>query len=110
MSNDSPIQFRLVTRYTAASPEAADENQHRIEGVFAALDESKPDNVSYIVLRLPDDSFLHLSFHGHSHDDPNPISSLPAFKHFGDDHASRRTGDIDQREVQLVGAYITTIG
>jgi hypothetical protein len=110
MSTDSPIQYRLVTRYTAASPQAADENQRRIEGVFAALQETKPDNVSYIVLRLPDDSFLHLSFHGHSHDDANPISSLPAFRHFGDDHASRRSSDVDQREAALVGAYIAAIG
>jgi len=110
MSADSPIQYRLVTRYTAASADAADENQRRIEGVFAELAETKPDDVSYIVLRLPDDSFVHLSFHGHGHDDPNPIAGLPAFKHFGDDHASRRTGGVDQQEARLVGAYITTIG
>jgi hypothetical protein len=29
--------------------------------------------------------------------------------HFGDDHASRRAGGVDQKEAQLVGAYITTI-
>ncbi len=110
MSTDSPIQYRLVTRYSAASADAADENQRRIEGVFAALSETKPDNVSYIVLRLADDSFVHLSFHGHGHDDPNPIAGLPAFKHFGDDHASRRDGAVDQKEARLVGAYITTIG
>ena len=106
----SAVQFRLVTRYSAASPEAADENQRRIEGVFAELAEAKPDNVSYIVLRLPDDSFLHLSFHGHGHDDPNPITALAAFKHFGEDHASRRNGGVDQEEAQLVGAYVTKIG
>ena len=110
MSTDSPVQYRLVTRYAAASADAADENQRRIEGVFAALTETQPDNVSYIVLRLADDSFVHLSFHGHGHDDPNPIAGLPAFKHFGDDHASRRDGEVDQKEARLVGAYITTIG
>ena len=109
MSTDSPVQYRLVTRYTAASTDAADENQRRIEGVFAELAETKPDNVSYIVLRLPDDSFVHLSFHAHSHDDPNPITGLSAFKHFGDDHASRRDGAVDQQEVRLVGAYVTSI-
>ena len=109
MPTNSPIQYRLVTRYAAASPEAADENQQRIEAVFAQLAETKPDNVTYIVLRLADDSFVHLSFHGHGHDDPNPIADLPAFKHFGDDHASRRSGGVDQKEAQLVGAYITSI-
>ena len=109
MSTDAPIQFRLVTRYAAASTDAADENQRRIEGVFAELAETQPPNISYIVLRLPDDSFVHLSFHGHGHDDPNPITGLAAFEHFSDDHASRRDGGVDQKEAHLVGAYITTI-
>jgi hypothetical protein len=109
MSIDSPVQYRLVTRYSAASADAADDNQRRIEGVFVELAETKPGNVSYIVLRLADDSFVHLSFHGHGHDDPNPIAGLPAFKHFGDDHASRRNGGVDQQEARLVGAYVTSI-
>jgi hypothetical protein len=109
MSTASPIQYRLVTRYSTSSADAADENQRRVEGVFAELADTKPDNVSYIVLRLADDSFVHVSFHGHGHDDPNPIAGLPAFKHFGDDHASRRDGAVDQKEAKLVGAYITTI-
>jgi hypothetical protein len=110
MSADSPVQYRLVTRYQAASGDAADENQRRVEAVFAELAEAKPDDVSYIVLRLPDNSFVHLSFHAHGHDDPNPITGLAAFKHFGDDHASRRTGGVDQQEAQVVGAYIRQIG
>ena len=64
----SPIQYRLVTRYSTASADAADENQRRVEGVLVALAETRPDNVSYIVLRLADDSFVHLSFHGHGHE------------------------------------------
>jgi hypothetical protein len=110
MTSPSPVQYRLVTRYRAVSPDAADENQRRIEGVFAELAETEPDNVTYLVLRLPDDSFVHVSFHAHGHDDPNPIAGLPAFKHFGDDHAARRDGPVDQQEAQLIGAYITTIG
>jgi hypothetical protein len=109
MTAESPVQYRLVTRYTAASGDAADENQRRIENVFDELAQAKPDNVTYIVLRLADDSFVHLSFHGHGHDEPNPITGLAAFKHFGDDHASRRLGAVDQQEAHLVGAYITTI-
>lgn len=42
------MQKRLVTRYATASIEAADENQRRVEAVFAALRESTPANVSYI--------------------------------------------------------------
>jgi len=103
------MKKRLVTRYDTRSAENADENQHRIEGVFAALDENRPDNVSYIVLRLADDSFLHVSFHDHDDDETNPISSLPAFAHFQDGHETRRSGGVDQQTAELVGAYITKI-
>jgi hypothetical protein len=103
------MQKRLVTRYATKSPEAADENQRRVEGVFADLDANKPDNVSYIVLRLADDSFVHVSFHDHGDDEVNPIGSTAAFAHFLEGHADRRDGGLDQQTATLVGAYITAI-
>ena len=103
------MEKRLVTRYAMQSAEAADENQRRVEGVFAELDATTPDNVSYIVLRLADDSFVHVSFHDHGDDEINPIASTGAFAHFQQDHADRREGGVDQQTATLVGAYITTI-
>jgi len=103
------MQKRLVTRYAMPSAEAADENQRRVEGVFAELEATTPDNVSYIVLRLADDSFVHVSFHDHRDDEVNPIASTAAFDHFQDGHAERRAGGVDQQTATLVGAYITTI-
>jgi hypothetical protein len=103
------MQKRLVTRYATKSAEAADENQRRVEGVFEELAATRPDNVSYIVLRLADDSFLHVSFHNHGDDEVNPISSTSAFAHFQDGHADRRDGGVDQQTATLVGAYITDI-
>ena len=103
------MEKRLVTRYAMRSAEAADENQRRVEGVFAELAASKPGNVSYIVLRLADDRFVHVSFHDHGEDDVNPIASTAAFAHFQEDHAERRDGGVDQQTASLVGAYITTI-
>jgi hypothetical protein len=103
------MQKRLVTRYATKSPEDADENQRRIEGVFVELEENKPGNVSYIVLRLADDSFVPVSFHDHGDDEVNPIASTPAFAHFQDGHAERRQGGVDQQTATLVGAYITVI-
>lgn len=103
------MEKRLVTRYATQSRAAADENQKRIEDVFEELDDARPDNVSYIVLRLADDSFLHVSFHDHREDETNPISSLAAFGHFQDGHESRRDGAVDQQTATLVGAYITEI-
>jgi hypothetical protein len=103
------MQKRLVTRYAMKSAADADDNQRRVEGVFAQLSQDRPDNVSYIVLRLADDSFLHVSFHDHGDDEVNPIASTEAFAHFQDGHADRREGPVDQQTASLVGAYITTI-
>ncbi len=103
------MQKRLVTRYAMKSAEDADENQRRVEAVFAELADTKPDNVSYIVLRLADDSFVHLSFHDHGDDEVNPIASTAAFAHFQDGHETRREGGVDQQTASLVGAYITVI-
>ena len=103
------MEKRLVTRYATQSPEAADENQRRVEAVFAELEVGKPDNVSYIVLRLADNSLVHVSFHDHRDDETNPISSTAAFAHFQQDHADRRQGAVDQQTASLVGAYITSI-
>jgi hypothetical protein len=103
------MQKRLVTRYAMRSAEAADENQRRIKAVFAELAAAEPGNVSYLVLRLADDSFLHVSFHDHGDGDVNPIASTAAFARFQQDHADRRDGDVDQQTATLVGAYITTI-
>ena len=103
------MEKRLVTRYRMRSADAADENQRRVEGVFEDLAATTPDNVSYLVLRLADDSFVHVSFHDHGDDEVNPIASTAAFAHFQDGHADRRDGAVDQQTAQLVGAYITTI-
>ena len=103
------MKRRLVTRYGTKSAEAADENQRRVEGVFAELAETEPETVSYLVLRLEDGSFLHVSFHNHGDDEVNPIASTASFAHFQDGHADRREGGVDQQTATLVGAYITTI-
>src|SRR5271169_3122753 len=103
------MQKRLVTRYATSSSEAADENQRRIEGVFEQLAADQPDNVSYLVLRLADGSFVHVSFHDHGDDEVNPISSTAAFAHFQQNHEERRAGPVDQQTAVLVGAYLTRV-
>ena len=103
------MEKRLVTRYAMQSADAANENQRRVEGVFDELAAAKPSNVSYIVLRLADESFVHVSFHDHGDDEVNPIASTAAFAHFQEGHADRREGGVDQQTAELVGAYITVI-
>jgi hypothetical protein len=82
----------------------------RVEDVFAELARTNPETVSYIVLRLADDSFVYVSFHNHGDDEVNPIASTAAFAHFQQGHADRREGPVDQQTATLVGAYVTTIG
>ena len=65
--------------------------------------------MSYLVLRLADGSFVHVSFHDHGDDEANPIASTEAFARFQDGHAQRRSGDVDQQTATLVGSYVTTI-
>jgi hypothetical protein len=72
-------QCRLVTRYATRAAEAADDNQRRAEAVFAELASTGPGNVSYLVLRLADDSFVHIAFHGHAPGESNPIVTTDAF-------------------------------
>lgn len=103
------MEKRLVTRYATSSAEAADENQRRIEGVFDELRSAAPKNVSYIVLRLADNSFVHVSFHNHRDDEVNPIASTASFAHFQEGHAERRAGGVDQQTATLVGAYLTVV-
>lgn len=91
------------------SSEDADENQRRIERVFADLAATRPSNVTYLVLRLADESFVHVSFHDHGDDEVNPIASSAAFAHFQDGHAERRSGGVDQQRAELVGAYVTVV-
>jgi len=76
------MEKRLVTRYAMRSPEEADENQRRVEQVFSELAAAKPDSVTYIVLRLADDSFVHVSFHNHSDDEVNQSLRPPRLRTF----------------------------
>lgn len=98
-----PRSTRKLVRSTR-SAEDVEENQRRVEGVFDELAATKPDDVSYIVLRLADDSFVHVSFHNHRDDEVNPMASTAALAHFQDGHADRRDGPVDQQTAQLVGA------
>ncbi len=100
---------RLVTSYATKSAAAADENQRAIEAVFAELEASRPETVSYLVLRLDDNSFVHVSFHDHADDVANPITSAKAFGEFRTGLEDRRSSDISQHSATLVGAYLKKI-
>jgi hypothetical protein len=92
----------VIVRYTTR-PEAANENQHLIERVYAELASADPGGLRYATFRLADGvSFVHI---GVVEGDTNPLDRTAAFAEF--------TRDIDQRSLEpplathatLVGAY-----
>jgi len=68
-----------VVRYTTR-PEAAEENERLILGVFAQLADESPGGLRYVAIRLDDGvSFVHVAiFDG----DDNPLPGLSSFGEF----------------------------
>jgi len=69
---------RKLIRYKTR-PDQANENQRLIEQVFAELKAKTPEGVRYMVLRLADNSFVHIT---ESDAEANPLLALDAFKQF----------------------------
>ncbi len=67
-----------VVRYTAKSPEAAEENSRLIQQVFAELAADDPGSLRYAAFRLADGvSFVHVSVH---EGDSNPLNQSSAIR------------------------------
>jgi hypothetical protein len=69
---------RTVIRYKAR-PDAGDRNAGLVEKVLEELTAKAPDGVRYLVLRLEDDSFVHIV---ETREGAMPLPSLEAFKAF----------------------------
>jgi len=94
---------RRLIRYQAR-PEQAAENQRLIENVFAELRDRRPEGVRYMVLRLADDSFVHIV---ETAREDNPLLALPAFKAFSATARERQLEAPVVNEAVLVGDYRT---
>jgi hypothetical protein len=92
---------RRLIRYQAR-PEQAAENQRLIENVFAELRDRRPEGVRYMVLRLADDSFVHIV---ETEREENPLLALPAFKAFSTTARERQLEAPVVNEAMLVGDY-----
>ena len=88
-------------RYTA-KPDAADENQRLIEGVFAQLHAQAPPGVRYMVLRLGE-TFVHVAQSGGA--GLNPLTQLAAFKAFQSGVKERCAEMPAVSEATVVGHY-----
>ena len=92
----------VIVRYRTR-PEAADENQRRIEAVFDELAELAPTGLRYTTYRLGDGvTFVHVAdFAGAD----NPLATLPAFAEFQRELEQRCVEQPDPTEASVVGSY-----
>ena len=94
---------RFVIRYRA-KPDRADENEQAIRKVFEELGAKAPGGVHYLVVRLEDDTFLHLVIQ----DDENlrnPIPDLEAFRVFQTGVRERWVEPAQSSAARIVGNY-----
>jgi len=96
------MTYRLI-RYRTR-PDQADENQKRVEAVFAELKARAPQNVRYLVLRGADGRFFHL-VGVESGSDASPVTSLPAFSEFQKGLAERIMEPPESSDVTIVGNH-----
>ena len=74
--------------------------------MFEELRARAPEGLSYVAVRLPDGSFLHLASVTTS-DGKNPLFELDAFKAFQEGIKERCTVPPASQAVSLVGRYPT---
>jgi hypothetical protein len=92
----------VVVRYQTR-PEAAEENAHLVEKVFAALAEVDPGDFRYTTYRLADGvTFVHIA---RSAGPGNPLTTLPAFAEFQRELAQRCVEQPVVSEATVVGSY-----
>ena len=92
---------RTLVRYKT-KPEATEANQRLIETVFEELRTKSPAGVRYLVLRLGDGSFVHLSM---TEDGATAIPDLQAFQAFQSGIKERCMEPPQANQATIVGNY-----
>jgi hypothetical protein len=96
------VSKTLIIRYRTR-PEAAEENSHLVEAVYASLAELAPSDFWYSTYRLGDGvSFVHVARLGAAE---NPLPTLPAFAEFQRDLAQRCVEQPVASEATVLGSY-----
>jgi len=96
------MTYRLI-RYRTR-PDQADENQKRVEAVFAELKARAPEDVRYLVLRGAEGRFFHLVA-VESGSGASAVTSLPAFREFQKGLAERSLEPPESSDVTIVGNH-----
>ena len=94
---------RTMVRYKV-KPEHADENVRLIQKVFEELQAKSPAEVRYLVLRLNDGTFVHLSM-ADTADGVSPIPRLEAFGTYQSGIRERCVELPQSSDVTIVGEY-----
>jgi hypothetical protein len=94
---------RTMVRYKV-KPEYAEENARLIQKVFEELHAKSPAGVRYLVLRLDDGTFVHLST-ADTEDGASPIPRLEAFGRFQNGIKERCIEPPQSSDVTIVGEY-----
>ena len=94
------MSYKIVSYSTKAGK--ADENQRLIGDVFRELHETQPSGLRYAVLRLEDDTFMHLVWTGA---ESASLTSLASFEAFVDRAEDRQVAPALHRAVSVVGNY-----
>jgi hypothetical protein len=94
---------RTMVRYKV-KPEHADENVRLIQKVFEELQAKSPAGVRYLVLRLNDGTFVHLSM-ADAADGVSPIPRLEAFGRYQSGIRERCVELPQSSDVTIVGEY-----
>jgi hypothetical protein len=94
---------RTMVRYKV-KPEYAEENARLIQKVFEELHAKSPAGVRYLVLRLDDGTFVHLSTTD-TEDGASPIPRLEAFGRFQNGIKERCIEPPQSSDVTIVGEY-----
>jgi hypothetical protein len=94
----------VVVRYRTRG-DRAEENQARVEKVFAELAVSRPVGLRYATFRLADgNEFVHVAAVD-THDGVNPLSRVAAFAEFQDGIPDRMVEGPVVADATLVGSY-----
>ncbi len=98
--------MRMIS-YTI-KPDLRADNHGKIEGVFAALHESKVPDLSYTVLECADGRFMHVV--EATETSSQALQNLPAFRTFVAALNDRQESPNVFSELKIVGSYGRLIG
>ena len=95
---------RVMVRYTVKA-EQVEENERRIEAVYAQLHREQPAGIRYVTFKLADGvSFVHLASI-ETADGSNPLTALETFNQFTGTIGERRVDPPVTVELHEVGSY-----